>query len=130
MPPRSPDSRARRISATAASTSKIGTMATPARRSGDVGAQLGEPAVVGPGAGQQQRRVGVAAGGEAGAERRGGPALHRVGVGEDHLADDAVGVELLVAAGGVPPAPQALLVLALPLLGELLVEDAPRRAAP
>src|SRR5687767_14727727 len=34
MPPRSPDSRARLISFTAASTSKIGTSATPARRSG------------------------------------------------------------------------------------------------
>src|SRR5439155_21978282 len=41
--------------------------------------------------------------------------------GEDDLAGHAVAVELAVAPGRVPPAPQPLLVLPRPLLGELLV---------
>ena len=92
---------------------------------GAVGAQLGQPAVVGPGARPSAARIGVSPlGAEAGAERRRRAGGHRVGVGEDHLAGHAVGVELLVAPRRVPAAAQALLVLALPLLGELLVEDA------
>ena len=123
MPPRNPEAWARRISATAASTSNDRHDGDPRPPLGDVAAQLGEPAVVGPGTGEQQLAGRVAGGAQPGAERRGGAAADRVGVGEDHLADHAVGVELLVAAGGLPPAPQTLLVLLLPLLGELLVEE-------
>ena len=77
-------------------------MATPARRCRAVGAQLGQPPVVGPGPGQQQLAGHVAGGAEAGAERGGRAAGHRVGVGEDDLAGHAVGVELLVAAARRP----------------------------
>ena len=67
---------------------------------------------------------------EAGAERRAHRAGGGVGPGEHHLGGDAVVVELLVAGRGVPPAAQAdlveavaLLVLAEPLLLELVVAD-------
>jgi hypothetical protein len=86
-------------------------------------AQLGQPPVVGPGPGEEQLGRGVAGGAEAGPERRGGAAGDGVGVGEDDLAGHAVGVELLVPPGRVPAAAQALLVLLLPGLGELLVEE-------
>jgi hypothetical protein len=58
---------------------------------------------------------------ESGAERGRIAAEHGVGVGEDHLADHAVGVELLVAARRVPAAGEPFLVLGEPLLLELLV---------
>ena len=47
---------------------------------------------------------------QPGAERRRLHAGDRVGVGEDHLGGDAVGVHLLVALLGVERAAQALLV--------------------
>ena len=132
MPPRNPDAWARRISATAASTSTmIGTTATPARRSGlslhsSASHRLWARA---PASSSSAGRV--AGGAEPGAERCRRPAGDRVGVGEDDLAGHAVGVELLVAPGGVPAAAQTLLVLLVPLLGELLVEEpAPSPAPP
>ena len=97
---------------------------------GAVLAQLGGPAVVGAGAGQQVLGAAggdrVEPGSERGAHRAGG----RVGPGEHHLGADAVVVELGVTRGRVPSAPQAdlveavaLLVLAEPLLLELVVPD-------
>ena len=91
-------------------------------------AQLGEPAVVGLGAREHEvgRDFGVEH--EAGAERRAHAAAGGVGAGEDHLAGDAVVVELLVALRGVPAAAEATLVEALlallvaePLLLEVFV---------
>ena len=52
----------------------------------------------------------------------------RVAVGEDHLAGDAVGVEHLVADGGVVGAAQPDLVVALPLLDVLAVDLLDHRA--
>ena len=88
-------------------------------------AELGQPSVVGLGPGHQQVDGHVGGGGQSGAERRRCPTGHRVGVGEDDLADDPVGIELLVAAAGVPSTPEALGIFLFPLLGELLVAQAP-----
>ena len=78
-----------------------------------------------PGSGHEQVGGHVGRRPEAGTERSGRPAGHGVGIGEDDLADDAVGVELAVASARVPAPVQALGVLALPLLGELLVAQPP-----
>jgi hypothetical protein len=94
--------------------------AGPAGRVG--GAEVDEPAVVGPGAGPGQPGIGDHAGLQPRAEGRGLHAGHRVAVGEDHLAGDAVGVEHLVPHGGVVGAPQAGLVVPLPL-GDVLAVD-------
>jgi hypothetical protein len=119
MPPRRPDSRARdlRDGVVDVVQDRDDRHAGAPRRA--VGAQLGEPAVVGARPGHPQLGVVLTPGTEARAERRGRAGRDRVGVGEDDLARDAVGVELLVASGRVPPL-QPLFVLALPL-GELLV---------
>ena len=112
IPPRSPDScgpvdlrrprRARRRSARAR---------RPRRRSGLRAGTAPRASGCGPGLRPAAGRVGVAAGAEPGAERRRRAAGHGVGVGEDHLAGDAVGVELLVAPRPRPSRREALLVL-------------------
>lgn len=94
----------------------IGTRATPAVAWGIGGAESLQPAVVGPCSGERQLGVGDLSGGETGAEGRRLLAGHRVSVREDHLAGDAVGIQLLVADVGVVGAPQSLGVVALPLL--------------
>ena len=87
-------------------------------------AQLGQPPVVRPSTGEQQVGRCVAADAEAGAERCRRATRDRVGIREDDLADHAVGLELLVATGRIPAALQSFLVLLVPRLGELLVEEA------
>ena len=91
-----------------------------------VGAQLGKPPVVRLRARHQQLGVAVTALTESGTERCRRARGDGVGVGEDDLTRDAVGIELLVAPGRVPAAAEAFLVLALPLLGERLVAHAAR----
>ena len=59
---------------------------------------------------------------QPGAERRRLHAGDRVGVGEDHLGGDAVGVHLLVALLGVERAPQPFFVLGLPVRDVVVVE--------
>ena len=91
---------------------------------GLLGAEVGQPAVVGPGPGEDQ--LGVTARGVAqpGAERRGGhPAgAEHVGVGEQDLGGHALAVEPLVAGIGVVGGVQAAVAgLGLPLLAEVLV---------
>jgi len=88
------------------------------------GAQLGQPAVVGRGPGQQQIGRGVGVGAQPRPEGCRGAGGDRVGVGEDHLAHHPVVGQLGVAPLGVPAAPQPLGVLGVPLLGELGVEKA------
>ena len=86
------------------------------------GTELLEPAVVGPSTGEREVLVGDLPRREPGPERR---RLHpgdRVAVGEDHLAGDAVGVELLVAHLGVEGPAQTLLVVTLPLLDVVAVD--------
>ena len=75
----------------------IGTSATPARRAGLVAQNSTSQRLWARAPAKAQRRVGDLPGGEPGAERRRLLAGDRVAVGEDHLAGDAVGVELLVA---------------------------------
>ena len=110
MIPRMPGlSASHSISATERSTSwQIGTRPTPAAPRRARRAQLDEEAVVRAGA--RERELGVLdhPGREAGAERRRLHAGDRVGVREDHLGRDAVGVHLLVALLGVERAAQAL----------------------
>ncbi len=120
--PRRPCSRAHATSRTASSTSQsAGTIATPARRSGAIGAELGQPAVVGARA--RPLQLGVDA---LGRERQAGPERRHVhlgdAVGKDHLAGDAVGVE-----DGDPrvviPGARELPLAALPPLGVDLVDQ-------
>ena len=88
---------------------------------GTVGAQLGQPPVVRACAGHEQLAVDFAADAEPRAERRRRATAHGVGVGEDDLTGDTVGVELLVAVRGVPTAFEPLFVLLVPLLDELVL---------
>ncbi|GGU91982.1 hypothetical protein GCM10010211_68470 [Streptomyces albospinus] len=88
------------------------------------GAELREPAVVGPGAGHAELRVLVAGEAEADAEGGGGRAVHGVGVREDDLGCDPVAVQLLRPLRRVPTGAQPLLVVLEPLGGEGLVADA------
>ena len=104
-------------------STRIGTIATPARRSGLVAHSSASqrlcaraPAMSSSGAMSPVAPRPAPNGAEA-------PDGHRVGVGEDDLAGDPVGVELLVAPARVPTAAQALFVLLLPLVGELLVQE-------
>ncbi len=85
------------------------------------GDEVGEPAVVGLRAGHAQ--LGVLVAGEAEADPEGGcgAAVHGVRVGEDDLGRHPVAVELLEPLGAVPAAPEALLVVVEPLVGEGLV---------
>ena len=81
-----------------------------ARRSGLVRAQLDEEAVVRARARERELGVFDHSRREARAERRRLHAGDRVGVGEDDLGRDAVGVHLLVALRGVVRAAQAFFV--------------------
>ncbi len=89
----------------------------PAPALGAIRAQLGQPAVVGPGTRHHQVTVEVARGTESRPEGGRGAAAEHVGIGEDDLADDTFAVELGVADGGVPRgAPAAVTGLLFPLL--------------
>ncbi len=97
---------------------------------GAVAAQLCRPPVERARAGEQVVGAAGGHGVESGAERRAHRARDRIGPGEHHLGGHAVAIELPVAGGGVPAAAQtelveavALVVLAEPLLLELLVAD-------
>ena len=72
----------------------------------------------------RERELGIFdhAGRQAGAERRRLHAGDRVGVGEDHLGGDAVGVHLLVALLGVERAAEPFLVVGLPVRDVVVVE--------
>ena len=130
IPPRKPDSWARWISATAAVDVEDRHDRHPARRSGTLAHSSASQRLWARAPASSSVGSRVAAGAESGAERSRRAAGDRVGVGEDDLADHAVGLELLVASGSIPSTAQALLVLPLPLLGELLVEDPALARAP
>ena len=93
--------------------------ARPPHRVG--GAELLQPAVVGPSAAEGLASIGDLPGGQAGAEGRGLLAGNGVAVGEDDLAGHAVGVQHGITDLGVVGTLQAPLVLALPLLDELAI---------
>jgi hypothetical protein len=90
---------------------------------GAVATQLGQPTVVGPRPGHCAPRVEIAQLAQAGPKRGPGDPGHGVGVGEDHLADHPVTVELFVPQSYIPSAGDAVSVLGEPLLGELLVDE-------
>lgn len=101
MPPVRPASLVRRTSRTASSTSLSRIWATAGPAAGGLGAEVGEPAVVGAQA--RPALLGLRAGGRGGHEGGAGEE-RRDGVREDDLGDDAVGLHLGQAAGGVPVA--------------------------
>lgn len=80
--------------------------------------EFGQPAVVRPRTRHAEFGVLVAAQAEPHSEGRGGLAVDGVRVREDDLGRHSVAVELLEPLGGVPPALEALLVVAEPLVGE------------
>ncbi len=91
------------------------------------GAEVGEPAVVGAGAGLDRGGVGVGPRAEARAERRAGEAARaeHVGVGEQHLGGHALLVEDGVAHRGVEAGAHLVVAgLLVPLLDELGVDHA------
>ena len=133
MIPRMPGlSASHSISATARSMSwQIGTRPTPPRRFGTRRAQLDEKAVVRARAGERELGIFDHARREPGTERRRLHAGDRVGVGEDHLGGDAVGVHLLVALLGVERAAQAFFVRRSPSRDVVVVQlHLQRRGSP
>ena len=94
----------------------IGTSADTGPPFRAVRAEVGEEAVVRTRAGERELGVRDVGGREARAERRRRAAGDRVGIREQHLAGDAVAVELLVALRRVERAAQTFGVLLFPFV--------------
>ena len=102
-------------------------MATPTRRTGLSAHSSASQRLCARAPADRERRVEPTGGADTRPERRAGEAGDGIGVGEDHLADDTIGVELLVAALAVPRAGQPLGVLRQPPVGELVAGARRRR---